>query len=133
MSTEFYGFDDEDFASNPIGEPNCLPPSCGYQGYEFGAGRYPDSQCFGGRLYDMDNCDGGGMIYEPGGYLSCPMCHPKDAIAEYKQQNLDAIFVTGKGVARQHSKRRAARMARSLVRDIRRNRHNGTEPWKEQR
>lgn len=49
-----------------------LPKGCGYMGHEFGAS-YLDSQCFGGRLYDLDNCDGG-LLYEPGDYLPCPNC-----------------------------------------------------------
>jgi len=31
---------------------------CDYQGYEFGAGHYPDSVCIEGRLFDADACDG---------------------------------------------------------------------------
>lgn len=130
MSTEFYGFDDEDFATNPVGEPHMLPSGCGYQGYEFGAGRYPDSQCFGGRLYDMDDCDGEGMIYEPGEYVPCPMCDPKGAIRRHKQDFLTQTRRASNGrLSMKFSKRDSARAARSLVRDIRRNRKNHTEPW----
>lgn len=96
-----------------------LPAGCGYQGYEFGAG-YPDSECFGGRLYDMDNCDDAGL-YEPLDYVPCPMCDRRGAVAYHKQRNLLSITL---------SKRRAARRAIMLVYDIRRNRKNGTEPWK---
>ena len=63
-------------------ELQMLPDGCGYQGYEFGAGRYPDSQCFGGRLYDMDNCDEPGTVNEPMDYTPCPICKPKAAIAK---------------------------------------------------
>lgn len=94
--------------------------SCGYQGYEFGA-PYPDSICVGGQLHDADYCDDNGALHEPGEYVPCPMCYRKEAIAYWKQQNL----CSGSG-----SRRDAARAARSLVRDIRRNRKNGTEPWK---
>lgn len=94
--------------------------SCGYQGYEFGA-PYPDSICVDGRLYDADNCDDNGALYEPGDDIPCPMCYPKAAIAYWKQQNL---------MGTRGSKRNAARAARSLVRNIRMNRQNGTEPWK---
>jgi hypothetical protein len=111
-------------------QPPELPSGCGYQGYEFGA-PYPDSECFGGRLFDMDNCDGDGLLYEPGDYIPCPMCHPKDAIAYYKQLNLLSLNRSNnRGGPRGYSKRDCARMARQLVRDIRRNRKNGTEPWK---
>lgn len=49
-----------------------LPDGCGYMGYEFGGG-YIDSECFGGQLYDLDNCDGP-MLYKPMEYLHCPNC-----------------------------------------------------------
>ncbi len=124
MSNEVYGFDDPDFA-----EENMLPEGCGYQGYEFGAGSYPDSICFGGRLYDADNYDNG-MYRDPMEFIPCPMCRPKDAIADYKRQNLIECYTTRAGRIRRHSKRHASRLARSLVRDIRRNRKDGTEPWK---
>jgi hypothetical protein len=96
-----------------------LPEGCGYQGYEFGAA-YPDSQCFGGKLYDMDNCDGNGMIYEPGEYIPCPMCREQDAINYWAERNQ-------LGGAQ---KRIAHKAAMQLVADIRQNRKNGTEPWK---
>jgi hypothetical protein len=96
-----------------------LPEGCGYQGYEFGAA-YPDSQCFGGKLYDMDNCDGNGLIYEPTEEIPCPMCHPNKAIEYWTQRNLSA----GKPLIR------ATALAKGLVADIRKNRKNGTEPWK---
>lgn len=92
-----------------------LPDGCGYQGYEFGAA-YPDSQCFGGRLYDMDNCDGD-VIYEPGDYVPCPMCRPREAI-EWHSGRFSG------------SRMERMKAARSLVADIRSNRKNGTEPWK---
>lgn len=114
----------------PLPEPITLPTGCGYQGYEFGA-RYPDSECFGGRLYDMDNCNDNGFIYEPCDYKSCPMCRRKDAIAEYKEENLFSVCKRKKnGGLRSTSKRDCARAARSLVRSIRMNRKRGTEPWK---
>lgn len=53
-----------------------LPDGCGYMGHEFGA-PYLDSQCFGGRLYDLDYCDGG-MLIEPGDYLPCPNCRMEE-------------------------------------------------------
>ena len=96
-----------------------LPEGCGYQGYEFGAS-YPDSQCFGGRLYDMDACDDNGGIYEPTEYIPCPMCHRGNAIVYWAQRNRNSGM-------RMFDARKAAV---SLVDDIRRNRQNGTEPWK---
>ena len=94
---------------------------CGYQGYEFGAGRYPDSQCFGGRLYDMDNCDEPGTVFEPSEDIPCPMCHPRKAIDYWTDRNRRSGELTAK---------KARKAAECLVADIRKNRQNGTEPWK---
>lgn len=93
---------------------------CGYQGYEFGAGSYPDSICFGGRLWDADNCDGNGNYYEPTDEIPCPICHPIKAIRYWE----DRFSLGGE------SRERATKSARSLVQDIRNNRRRGTEPWK---
>lgn len=54
-----------------------LPKGCGYKGHEFGA-NYLDSECFGGQLYDMDNCDDNGLLYEPCEYLPCPNCRMEE-------------------------------------------------------
>lgn len=53
-----------------------LPDGCEYEGYDFGAS-YLDSRCFGGRLYDMDNCDDEGNIFEPIAYIPCPKCNKR--------------------------------------------------------
>jgi len=84
---------------------------CDYQGYEFGAGSYPDSVCIDGRLYDADNCDNDGNLYEPGEDIPCPMCNPKGAVEYWTEQYR-------KGGTR----KAAATAARSLVADIRANR-----------
>jgi len=84
---------------------------CGYQGYEFGAGRYPDSVCIDGRLFDADNCDNDGNLYEPGEDIPCPMCDPKGAVAYWTDRNCGLV-----------TRRTAAKYARSLVADIRANR-----------
>lgn len=101
-----------------MSKPKMLPPVCGYQGYEFGAS-YPDSICHGGRLYDADNCDSKGNLYEPTEDIPCPMCHPRLAVRYWAERN-------GGGAE-------GLKAARSLVADIRRNRRNGTEPWKRKR
>jgi hypothetical protein len=92
---------------------------CGYQGYEFGAS-YPDSLCIKGRLYDADSCDEKGRVTDTGEDIPCPMCRPEDAI-KYHTHRADSD-------EHSYAKRRA--YARKLVADIRRNRRNGTEPWK---
>lgn len=53
---------------------------CAYQGHEFGASDYPDSVCVKGRLFDGDNCDSKGRLYEPAEYLPCPMCNREEAV-----------------------------------------------------
>lgn len=85
---------------------------CDYQGYEFGAGTYPDSVCIDGRLYDADNCDNGGNLYEPMEDIPCPMCKPEEAISYWTDRN----SFSG------HSDEEASTAARSLVADIRKNR-----------
>lgn len=92
--------------------------SCNYQGYEFGAGRYPDSVCVDGRLFDADHCDDQGSLYEPCEDIPCPMCRPSDAVTYWTERNQCS------GVSR-----RAARAAaRALVADIRRNRGGESRP-----
>lgn len=86
--------------------------TCGYQGYEFGAG-YLDSICVDGRLFDADKCDDKGNLYEPGDYIPCPICRRADAIEYWANRNL---WVDGT------TKKAAMKSARSLVRDIRQNR-----------
>ncbi len=82
---------------------------CNYQGYEFGAGSYPDSVCVDGRLFDADNCDNAGNLYEPLETIPCPMCHPRQAIKYWTERNMNS------GLTR----KRANSAARSLVADIR--------------
>lgn len=83
--------------------------SCGYQGYEFGAGTYPDSICVDGRLFDADNCDDTGGLYAPIESIPCPICHPEKAVRYWTAQN------QSNGV----SLKTARKAARSLVADIR--------------
>lgn len=81
---------------------------CQYQGFEFGA-PYPDSMCVGGRLFDADDCDGQGNLYDPAEYIPCPMCDPDGVKRYYAQQ-----FCLG-GINPKAARRLAAR----LVKDIR--------------
>lgn len=64
-----------------------LPDGCGYIGHDFGAS-YPDSQCFGGRLYDMDDSDEPGMVNEPGEFIYCPECQ-HEAWLEDQRENVE--------------------------------------------
>jgi len=93
---------------------------CDYQGYEFGAGAYPDSVCLEGRLFDADYCDDQGNLYDKEDDVPCPMCRKDDAVKWHIDQ-------WGLGDKTYKERRK---VARSLVADIRRNRKNGTEPWK---
>jgi hypothetical protein len=110
----------QDLLNTVGGEMEQLPEGCGYQGYEFGAS-YPDSMCCGGKLYDCDMSDNDGNLYDPGEDIPCPMCDRKGAI-EYHTRTFSS------GTLKE--RRKAARL---LVDDIRKNRINGTEPWKVRR
>lgn len=92
---------------------------CDYQGYEFGAGRYPDSLCIDGLLYDADSCDGDGNLYEPMEEIPCPICRPSDAIAWWAERN---SFFIEEGESEEECDERANAAAVSLVNDIRANR-----------
>lgn len=59
---------------------------CDYVGSDFGAS-YLDTCCIGGQLYDMDNCDDDGNLFEPLEFLPCPKCNHK-AWVEDKKENL---------------------------------------------
>ncbi|YCT77648.1 hypothetical protein QV000_07250 [Stenotrophomonas maltophilia] len=50
---------------------------CNYQGYEFGAGRYPDSYCIDGMLHDADS------DYLNDEDVPCPVCNRDKAIKWY--------------------------------------------------
>ena len=85
--------------------------SCGYQGYEFGAS-YPDSLCIDGYLHDADDCDNDGNIYLQEEEIPCPVCHPRLATRWWYERNCLSGAPSIK----------ALECARSLVKDIRRNR-----------
>jgi hypothetical protein len=57
-----------------------LADGCGYTGRDFGA-PYPDSQCYGGRLFDMDKCDDKGNLTITGFEPLCPNCRHKEWLA----------------------------------------------------
>lgn len=97
---------------------------CGYQGYEFGAGRYPDSLCVDGSLYDADACDGDGNLYETEEDIPCPICRRNDAIEWWTEYNSN--FIESDDETEEETMKRARDNATSLVDDIRRNR--GIEP-----
>lgn len=61
---------------------------CDYQGYEFGAGAYPDSDCVDGYLYDADSWDGEGYtIPAPDEEkIPCPKCNPNEHKKWLKEQ-----------------------------------------------
>lgn len=60
---------------------------CNYQGYEFGAGSYPDSVCVDGRLLDADSCDGDGNLYDNEEDIPCPVCRPTEAVQWWVEQS----------------------------------------------
>lgn len=83
LRAEFYGgiSREQDFAME-------TSMSCQYQGFEFGA-NYPDSVCVDGQLFDADNCDGEGNLYEPMEEIPCPICKPKEYKRKFGKQILD--------------------------------------------
>lgn len=83
---------------------------CTYQGYEFGAGTYPDSICIDGRLFDADHCDNDGNLYDTDEDIPCPMCRPKEAVKWWARRMCNG------------DEKEAFRKARFLVTDIRKNR-----------
>jgi hypothetical protein len=66
-----------------------LPDGCGYFGHEFGAS-YPDSQCYGGQLYDLDDCDNSGNLFEPLEYIACPECN-HDEWLEAQREDIENL------------------------------------------
>jgi hypothetical protein len=97
--------------------------SCGYQGYEFGAG-YLDSTCIDGWLYDADNCDADGNLYGNEGDHPCPGCQPLVAMQRYADSNLSS-WDPDDG----DEPRSPRYNAWHLVMDIRRNRGLKTMPF----
>ena len=41
---------------------------------------YPDARCIDGLLYDLDDCDEHGDLYNPGVDVPCPFCNKEDFI-----------------------------------------------------
>jgi len=68
--------------------------SCGYQGHEFGA-NYPDSVCVEGRLFDADNCDEKGLLYEPLDFIPCPQCNHDEWIEAQREDICERGVVAG--------------------------------------
>ena len=64
---------------------------CDYQGHEFGAS-YLDSVCIDGQLYDADNCDDHGNLYEPLTYIPCPQCNHVAWLEEQKEYIQEAGY-----------------------------------------
>ncbi len=94
---------------------------CDYQGYEFGAGTYPDSICINGSLHDADSGDGAGEVYLSEEDIPCPMCRRDDAINWWFERWKDMSEPDDR---RDWETINAEHMARavSLVDDIRKNR-----------
>ena len=63
-----------------------LAKGCGYQGFEFGARHLPDSLCCGGRLFEIDECDGEGKADLRSDEIPCPGCREDEAIGYWVEQ-----------------------------------------------
>lgn len=88
---------------------------CDYQGYEFGAGTYPDSYCVNGLLHDADS------DYLNDEAIPCPMCDRDAAIQWWFERWKDSSEFDDE---RDWDVINAVHQARavSLVDDIRKNR-----------
>lgn len=88
---------------------------CDYMGYEFGAGRYPDSYCIDGKLHDADSDH---LNDED---VPCPMCDREAAVQWWFDRWKDSSEV---GDERGWDEINAEHFAsaKSLVDDIRFNR-----------
>jgi len=89
---------------------------CDYQGYEFGAGRYPDSYCVDGFLHDADS----DFLNED--QIPCPACNPDKAIDWWAEQNAASWKDDEDENDEAGHNERARITAISLVNDIRKNR-----------
>lgn len=101
--------------------------TCNYQGYEFGAGSYPDSVCIDGSLYDADRCDDNGNLYQMDEDIPCPMCRPTEAVDWWADRNEGSWSDDEDENDEAAHTARARASALSLVTDIRRNRGIETE------
>ena len=63
-----------------------LQTGCGYQGYEFGSRDIPDSICCGGRLLEIDDCDGKISSDHGSEEIPCPVCREQDAVAYWADE-----------------------------------------------
>jgi len=88
---------------------------CDYQGYEFGAGSYPDSYCVDGKLHDADS------DYACEEDIPCPICRPSEAIGWWFGRNENTSEVDDERDWETINAEHRAN-AISLVNDIRANR-----------
>ena len=57
----------------------------------FGA-RYPDASCIDGNLYDLDDCDAEGNLYERYEYNPCPFCRKDEFIELHGVDAYNAVI-----------------------------------------
>ena len=88
---------------------------CDYQGYEFGAGRYPDSYCIDGKLNDADS------DYLNDEDVPCPMCD-RDAAIQWWFRRWEGMSEVDDERSWDEINAEHLANATSLVDDIRKNR-----------
>ena len=88
---------------------------CEYHGYEFGAGRYPDSYCIDGKLHDADS------DYHNDEDVPCPMCD-RDAAIQWWFRRWEGVSEVGDERSWDEINAEHLANATSLVDDIRKNR-----------
>ena len=57
----------------------------------FGA-TYPDARCIDGNLYDLDDCDYVGNLYDYGDYNPCPFCRKNEFIELHGVDTYNAVI-----------------------------------------
>lgn len=58
----------------------------------FFGGYYPDARCIDGYLYDLDNCDENGNLYDyPNEQIPCPFCNKELFIERCGEDMYEAI------------------------------------------
>lgn len=56
----------------------------------FGA-RYPDARCVDGYLFDLDDCDSNGNLYDLGYDVPCPFCNKEKFLESYGAEAYNEI------------------------------------------
>ena len=64
---------------------------CNYEGKDYGA-NYIDAQCIDGYLYDLDDCDEHGNLYENDCNIPCPKCNTSEYVEYNNNYGLQKLL-----------------------------------------